>query len=144
MKRDINDFLKVNQDDNEDLIKIKQVTQKAIDDGDFENLSFIKLISANGVVEQLKSKLDFDKDIEKIKLLSDFLHSVYQSYRDTIVFEAISSVVELVESSPDREVAVNTLLKGLEIIRDKILKTNDKEKVFTKRMEQVFPELTQG
>jgi hypothetical protein len=144
MQRDINDFLKINQGDDEDLIKIKQVTQKAIDDGDFENLSFIQLISANGVVEQLKSNLDFDKDIEKIKLLSDFLHSVYQSYRDSIVFATIESVVELVESSTDREVVVNTLYQGLEIIRDKMLKTNDKEKLFTKRMEQVFPELAQG
>lgn len=77
-----NDFLKVNQEDHEDLKKLKQFSQKAIDEGNFEDLAFIKLISATSVIEALKPSLDFENDKEKVKLLSDFLHSIYINHTE--------------------------------------------------------------
>jgi hypothetical protein len=137
----MNDFLKVNQEDDEDLKKLKQFSQKAIDEGNFEDLAFINLISATSVVEVLKSSLDFENDKEKVKLLSDFLHYIYHSYRDTVVFKTLNSMVELVESVQSKEHIINTLLQGIEMIKFKILDANHREKDTFQKMKAMFPEL---
>jgi hypothetical protein len=140
----MNEFFKVNQDDSPELIKMKQITQKAIDDGDFEKLASIKLASTHSLVEDLRSDLDPDKDKEKIVLLAEFLTAVHQSYRDSIVYETVNAVIELVQSSSSHELVLNTLLTGRELVSNKMFNTSNKESALAKKMEEAFPDLRDG